>query len=192
MSCVLRARTHLEDGKKLGAGVDDQPEHVSRAAQSGSQFIQLEVREPEMAEGPLVQGLCMFKSPSEPGGDRGLSKAEDALSGRWVEPLGQRREHHCDLVGGGFQSVERSIASSTERGAAGRTSNTGGSDRRSPPCSREWRAPRRLFTSDQGRTGAEADLTRGEGVQARRQAGQSSGQRGDAADGGAWCAWPCS
>lgn len=50
------------------------------AAQSGSQFIQLEVREPKMAEGPLVQGLCMFPSASEPGGDGGLSKAEDSLS----------------------------------------------------------------------------------------------------------------
>jgi hypothetical protein len=107
MGRVLRARTHLEDGKNLGAGVDDQPEpeHVLSAAQSGSQFIQLEVREPKMAEGPLVQGLCMFPSASEPVGDSGLSKAEDSLSGRWVEPFGQRREHHCDLVGGGFQPV---------------------------------------------------------------------------------------
>ena len=42
-------------------------------------------------------------------------------------------------------------------------------------------APRRLFTSRQGRTGAEAGSRPGE---ARRQAGQSSGVRGDAADGG--------
>ena len=51
-------------------------------------------------------------------------------------------------------------------------------------------APRRLFTSPQGRTGAEAGLTLGEGVQARRKAGQSSGVRGDAADGGACYVWP--
>jgi hypothetical protein len=38
--------------------------------------------------------------------------------------------------------------------------------------------PRRLFTSGQGRTGAGASPTADEGVEARRQAGQSYGQRG--------------
>jgi hypothetical protein len=46
----------MEDGKNLRAGVDGQPEpeDVLIAAQPGSQFIQLEVWEPEMAEGTLV------------------------------------------------------------------------------------------------------------------------------------------
>ncbi len=39
-------------------------------------------------------------------------------------------------------------------------------------------APRRLLTSHQGRTGVGAGLTADEGVQERRQAGQSSGVRG--------------
>src|SRR6266566_444086 len=39
-------------------------------------------------------------------------------------------------------------------------------------------APRRLFTSRQGRTGRGAGSPPDEGVEARRQAGQSSGQRG--------------
>jgi len=39
-------------------------------------------------------------------------------------------------------------------------------------------APRRLLTSRQGRTGTGAGLTADEGVQARRQAGQSRGVRG--------------
>jgi hypothetical protein len=39
-------------------------------------------------------------------------------------------------------------------------------------------APRRLFTSRQGRTDAGTALTPDEGVQERRQAGQSSGVRG--------------
>jgi hypothetical protein len=39
-------------------------------------------------------------------------------------------------------------------------------------------APRRLFTSDQGRTGRGAVPPPKEGVEARRQAGQSCGQRG--------------
>ncbi len=64
MRHVLRARPKLEDGKNLRAGVDGQPEpqHVLRAAQPGTQFIQLEVREPEMAEGALVQGLGVLES----------------------------------------------------------------------------------------------------------------------------------
>src|SRR6266436_9637848 len=39
-------------------------------------------------------------------------------------------------------------------------------------------APRRLLTSRQGRTGAGAGSTPDEAVETRRQAGQSSGQRG--------------
>ena len=39
-------------------------------------------------------------------------------------------------------------------------------------------APRRLFTSHQGRTGADAGPPPNERVEARRQAGQSSGLRG--------------
>ncbi len=39
-------------------------------------------------------------------------------------------------------------------------------------------APRRLFTSLQGRTGVGAGSTTDEAVEARRQAGQSSGVRG--------------
>ena len=59
----------MEHGKKLGARVDGQPEpqHLFGAAQPRAQFIQLEVREPEMAEETLVQGLCMFSSASQKG-----------------------------------------------------------------------------------------------------------------------------
>jgi len=72
-------------------GVDGQPqpEHVLRAAQPGSQFIQLEMGELQMAEGSLVQGLCMFKSASQPDVDRGLSVAEDPPSFGRVQPFGK-------------------------------------------------------------------------------------------------------
>ncbi len=53
--------------------------------------------------------------------DRGLSIAEDTLCGGRIQPFGQRREHHCDLLGGSFQTIQRSVASSTERGAASLT-----------------------------------------------------------------------
>ena len=102
-------------------GIDGQPEpeHLCGAAQPGAQFVQLQVREVEMAEEALVQGLCMLASTGQPGRDGGLSKAEDPLGSRRVQPFGQRREHHGDLVRGGFQTVQGRVAPSTERGTAG-------------------------------------------------------------------------
>jgi hypothetical protein len=46
----------MEDRNDLGKGVDGQPEpeHLLIAAQPRSQFIQLEVWEPEIAEGTHV------------------------------------------------------------------------------------------------------------------------------------------
>ena len=88
----------MEHGKKLCTRIDGQPEpqHLFGAAQPGAQFVQLEVREPQLAEETFVQGPCMFPSASQPGSDRSLSKAEDPLGSRRVQPLGQRRQHHCD------------------------------------------------------------------------------------------------
>ena len=93
MGHVLRAGTQLEDGKNFGEGIDGQPEpeHLCGAAQPGAQFVQLEVREPEMAEEALVQGLGVLASTSQPGGDGGLSIAEDTLGRRRIQPFGQRR-----------------------------------------------------------------------------------------------------
>jgi hypothetical protein len=61
MSHVLGAGTELKHRQNLGARVDrhPQPEHVLRAAQPGSQFIQLEVREVQMAEEAHVPGVCV-------------------------------------------------------------------------------------------------------------------------------------
>ncbi len=70
MRCVLRAGAQMEDRKQLRTGIDDQPEpeHVVRTAQPGSQFIQLQVREPEVARcGALVQGLSVLTSASQKG-----------------------------------------------------------------------------------------------------------------------------
>ncbi len=113
----------MEHGKNLRAGVDGQPEpeHVLIAAQPGAQFIQLEVWEPEMAEGTLVQGLCVLASASQPGGDGGLAVAEDPPSLRRIQPFDERRQHHCDLLGRRFQAVQGSVAPSSERGTAGLT-----------------------------------------------------------------------
>jgi len=123
MCHVLRARTELEDGKKLGARVDGQPqpEHLCGAAEPRAQFVQLQMREVEMAEGALVQGLCVLASSGQPGGDGGLSVAEDPFSGRRVQPFGECRQHYGDLVRGSFQTVQGRVASSTECDVAGLT-----------------------------------------------------------------------
>src|SRR5713101_7302062 len=79
------------------------------------------MREPEVEESALVQRLSVLASAGQPGDDGGLSVAEDPLGGGSIQPFGQRRQHHCDLVRRGFQTVQGSVASSTERGAAGLT-----------------------------------------------------------------------
>ncbi len=44
----------MKDGKKFGARVDGQPEHLSGAAQPGAQFIQLQMLDPKMTEEAFV------------------------------------------------------------------------------------------------------------------------------------------
>lgn len=57
-----------------------------------------------------MEELSVLACAGELRGDGGLPVAED--------PFGQRCQHHCDLLGKGFQPVQRRVASSTERGAA--------------------------------------------------------------------------
>ena len=77
-----------EHGQYLGERIDSQPqpEHLSGAAQPGSQFIQLDMRELEIGEEAPVQGLCMLPSASQPGGDGGLTIAEDPRSSEGSSP----------------------------------------------------------------------------------------------------------
>jgi len=120
----LRAGTHMEHRKDFRERIDGQPqpEHLCMVAQACAQFIQLQMREVEVAEEMLVQRVCVPACTREPPRNRGVSKAEDPRSRRRVQPFGQRREHHGDLVRGGFQTVQGRVASSAERGAARRTS----------------------------------------------------------------------
>ena len=165
--------------------------------------VQLEMREPEMAEEMFVQGLCVLTSTEQPDRDRGVSTAEDPQGFGWVEPFGQRPEHQRAPrrpgTGRRFQTIQGGVAAGAERSAASRTSkgldrlstpmlaipkkpralerqccqstSTAGSDRRTLRWGCEWRAPRRLLTSHQGRTGADAGPLPDEGAEARRQAG---------------------
>jgi len=91
------------------------------AAEPCSQFIQLQVWEVQMAEKTLVEGVRMFPSASQPAADGSLSGAEDPFGSRRVQPFGQSRQDHGDLVRGSFQAVQGGVASSTEHGAAGLT-----------------------------------------------------------------------
>jgi hypothetical protein len=50
-----------------GSMASQRKTHLSGAVQPGSQFIQLQMREPEIGEEALVQGLCMLPSASEKG-----------------------------------------------------------------------------------------------------------------------------
>ena len=65
------------------------------------------MRELEIAEGALMQSLRVLAGASQPSGDGGMSVAEDSLSGGRIQPFGERRQHHCDLVGGGFSDDTR-------------------------------------------------------------------------------------
>ena len=79
MGRFLCARTQRENGKKLGARIDNQPQpqHLCCAAQSGSNFVQLQVRNMQVAEGVLMEELSVFACANEPHDDGGLSVAED-------------------------------------------------------------------------------------------------------------------
>ena len=123
MRHVLRAGAELKHGNDLREGVDGQPQpqHVCGAAQPGAQFVQLQVWELEVGEAAPMQGLSVLTSAGQPGSDGRLPIAEDPLGGGRIQPFGERRQHHFDLVGRSLQTVQGGVASSTERGAAGLT-----------------------------------------------------------------------
>jgi hypothetical protein len=78
----------------------------------------------EMEEEALVRGVGVPACTSEPPPNSSLSKAEDSLGGRSVEPFGQSREHQGDLVRGGFQAIQRGVVSGTEGAVAGLTAKS--------------------------------------------------------------------
>src|SRR5690349_13174203 len=82
--------------QKLGTRVDGQPKplHLTMAAQPGSQFVQLDVWEVQVAEAALMQELRMLTRASEPPRDGRLTGAQDPRSRQRVEPFSQRREDH--------------------------------------------------------------------------------------------------
>jgi len=79
------------------------------------------VWELEVTEIVLMQTLSVLTSAGQPGDDRGMTVAEDPLSGRRVQPFSEGRQHHCDLVRRSFQTVQGGVVPSTERGVASLT-----------------------------------------------------------------------
>jgi hypothetical protein len=69
MRRMLCAGTQMQHGQKLCAGVDGQPqpEHLGGAAKPCANFIQLEVRNVQVAEGVLMEELSVLACPSEKG-----------------------------------------------------------------------------------------------------------------------------
>ena len=66
---MLCARNQREHGQNLGARIDGrpQPEHLCGAAQSGSNFVQLQVRDVQVVEGSLMEELSVLACASEKG-----------------------------------------------------------------------------------------------------------------------------
>ncbi len=129
----------MEHGKNLGEGINGQPKphHVLVASEPGSQFIQLQIWELEVAEIVLVQRLSVLARPRQPGGDGLPPVAEDPFSCGSIQSFSQRREHSCDLLGRGFQTIQgRGLERQCCRGT-----DTGGWDRQSPACLCVWEHP---------------------------------------------------
>src|SRR5437868_6388240 len=72
----LGARAEVKRRKNLGERIDRQPdpENLMGAAEPGAQFVQLQMWEPQIGEGTLMQGLGVLTCAREPGDDGTLSK----------------------------------------------------------------------------------------------------------------------
>ena len=119
----LGAGAELEHGQNLGARIESQPqpEHLTGTAQPCANFIQLQMREVQVAEGVLMEALSVLACARKPPRDGGLTGAEDPLGSGRVQSFGQGRQDHGDLLRGGFQTVEGRVAPASERGTAGLT-----------------------------------------------------------------------
>ena len=73
----------------------------------------------EVAEGALKEDLSVAACASEPGGVGGLSVAENSRSRGRIQPFGQCRQDHGNLLRGGFQTVQGSVSPGSKSGMAG-------------------------------------------------------------------------
>src|SRR5258708_36263424 len=59
------------------------------AAEPGANFVQLQVREVQVAEAALMEEPSVLSRASKPGDDGGVTGAEDPLCGGWIQPFGK-------------------------------------------------------------------------------------------------------
>jgi hypothetical protein len=69
-----------------------------------------------------MEDLSVPACAHEPGGDGGLSVAENSLSSGRIQPFGQCRQDNSNLLRGGFQTVQGSVSPGSKSGMAGRAS----------------------------------------------------------------------
>src|SRR5258707_10796352 len=88
MSHVLCAGTELKHRQNLSERIDGQPEpeHLRGTAQPGAQLVQLEVREMEMEEEALVQGVRVPTCTSEPPRNSGCRKPKTRSAAEGSSP----------------------------------------------------------------------------------------------------------
>ena len=98
-----------------GRAID--PKH-SRAKGCPADRHKASVPKRRITPGWSPAALCVLASTGQPAGDGGMSKAEDTLCSRGIQPFGQRCQHHGDLMGRGFQTVHGRVASRAECGMA--------------------------------------------------------------------------
>jgi hypothetical protein len=75
-----------------------EPKHLRVAAQARAHLIQLHMRDIQMAEGALVEGLRMGSSTQEPPGDGRMPKSKDSFSRRHIQSFCQHAQHERHLV----------------------------------------------------------------------------------------------
>jgi hypothetical protein len=78
---LVRSRTQLEHRNALGEWIDGHPEpqNLRVAAQACSQFIQLQMRDLEMAERALMQDLGIRSCLQQPVRDRRMPDPQNSL-----------------------------------------------------------------------------------------------------------------
>jgi hypothetical protein len=88
MRRVLCPCAEVQDRDELGERIEchPQPEHVGSVAQVGAQFVELEVREVELAEPAVMEYGAVLAGARHPPGNRLLGVAEHRLAAATLSP----------------------------------------------------------------------------------------------------------
>ncbi len=113
---MMRPRTQLEHRNALAEWIDGhpEPEHLRVAAQARSQLIQLHMRNHEIAERALMQGLGMRSCPQQPARDGDMPDPKNTLPCRQIQPFRQGTEHQRYPMRRRFQPIQRRVETCAE------------------------------------------------------------------------------